>query len=287
MRKLGLLFFIFPAFCSGQVVFDFEKGDLSGWVQCRESSWDTSSLGAISGLTSLAHVFDNPESGHDQTGFRIDSLRPDLGRITWEFTIHHSYNPSSANNWGMFLVSDSEPCEMHPKGNASGYVIGVNYHGSDDLLKLWRTERGKGTVLIESQLNWQEAVGPDFPCQIKVVRDTNCQWIIYFRLDHGEDWIEAGDSIGEKQISPVYTGLYYEYSSRQDMKLRVDDIRLDGIFLQDTVPPSVDSINVTGSRELIMRFSEEIDFKGTIGTMNFLADNDIGQPVKVDYLSDL
>ena len=278
MRKLGILFFIIPAICSGQVVFDFENYDLSGWVQCRKSSWDTAAVMSLSGRASLAHVFDNQDAGHDQVSFCIDSLRPDLGEISWTFTVRHGYNPSSANNWAFFLASDEDACEMYPAGKASGYAMGVNYHGSDDLLKLWRISRGKGTVLIETQLNWQEMVGPDAPCHLRVIRDTSSRWVVYYRFDSGDDWIQAGDSMDNRQIIPVYSGLYYEYSSRQDMKLWVDDIRLDGIFLRDTLPPAVDSVLVTGSNQLVVRFTEEINSQGQVGPLNFMADHDLDHP---------
>ena len=286
MKRLGLLFFIIPAICSGQIVFDFENLDLSGWVQCRDSSWNTTAGNTISGLASLAHVFDNQDSGHDQISAGMDSLRTDLGTTTWEFTIHHGYNPSSSNNWSFFLISDHGAFEMHPEGKASGYAIGVNYHGSDDLLKLWRIDRGKGTVVIETNLNWQESIGPNSPCRIKVTRDQQGAWFIYYKFfNTDEDWIEIGNGLETRRIALEYIGLYYEYSSKQDMKLWIDDIRLDGFFLQDTVPPAVDSVIIAGSDQLLIRFSEKIDTSGVINAINFLADHDVGQPMNVKIIT--
>jgi len=286
MKKLILLFFVFPALCSGQIVFDFDKRDLSGWVQCRESSWDTAAWPAIPGQACLSHVFDNQDSGHDQISTSMDSLRTDLGITTWEFTVHHSYNPSSSNNWAFFLISDQGACEMHPAGSASGYALGVNYHGSNDLLKLWRIDRGKGTTLIETSLNWQEIIGPGSPCRLKAIRDIQGAWIIYYKLlSPVEDWIETGRGLETRHIAPAHIGLYYEYSSRQDMKLRVDDIKLDGFFLQDTIPPAVDTIKIRGSSKLFIRFSEKIDTSGLINTLNFQADHDLGHPINVHFLT--
>jgi hypothetical protein len=287
MKKLVLLFFIFPAICSGQIVFDFEEKGLPGWSQCRESSWENDSGFVISGKSSLSHVFDNQDSGHDQISIRMDSLRPDLGFTTWEFTVVHGYNPSSSNNWAFFLVSDQGACEMYPAGSAYGYAAGVNYHGSDDLVKLWRIDRGKGTVVVETNLNWQETIGTSTPCHLKITRDLQGYWIICYKCGHpDQDWIEIGTGLENRYIAPLHMGLYYEYSSKQDMKLWTDDIKLNGIFFQDTIPPEVDSVRIAGCDQLLIRFSEKIDTSGMIGTLNFMLDHDAGHPVNVNIRSD-
>ncbi|MBL7112923.1 MAG: lamin tail domain-containing protein [Bacteroidales bacterium] len=286
MKKLGLLFLFISAICSAQITFDFEQEGLSGWVQCRDSSWDITSGISISGKASLSHVFDNQDSGHDQISTGMDSLRPDLGATSWEFTIHHGYNPSSSNNWAFFLISDQEACEMHPAGKASGYAIGVNYHDSDDLVKLWRIDHGKGTIVIETNLNWQDSIGPNSPCRMKATRNPKGDWIIYYKFFNlDEDWIEIGSGLETKRIAPAHIGLYYEYSSKQDMKLWVDDITLDGFFLKDTIAPAVDSIIIAGSDQLFIRFSEKIDTSGLINAINFMVDHDVGHPMNVHIVS--
>ena len=36
---------------------------------------------------SLKHIYDNPEAGHDQVSFCIDSLHPEAGMTEWQFRI--------------------------------------------------------------------------------------------------------------------------------------------------------------------------------------------------------
>jgi len=138
MKKTIALFLIIPSICTGQIQFNFENEDTEMWIKSRTSSWDTSSLDAISGIYSIRHIYDNPEAGHDQASFCIDSLHPEAGSTEWKFIIKHGYDPSSSNNWSVFLIADADATRMFPGSKFSGYAIGVNYSGSDDILKLWK-----------------------------------------------------------------------------------------------------------------------------------------------------
>ena len=103
MKRLVIIFFQFSVICTGQLYIDFEQGGIAGWISSRPFSWDTSALDALSGRFSLKHVYDNPDPGHDQISFCVDSLNVEAGETEWQFKIRHDYNPSSANSWVVFL----------------------------------------------------------------------------------------------------------------------------------------------------------------------------------------
>jgi len=279
MKTTMVFFLIIPVICSGQIQFDFENHSIWEWTTDRPSSWDTSSFESISGFFSMKHIYDNPEAGHDQVSFCIDSLHPEAGMTEWQFRIRHGYDPSSTNNWSVFLISDGDAKQMSPGGDASGYAIGVNYHGSDDLLKLWKIDRGTGTPIITSSLNWQNEIGTT-SAGIKVIRSAEGMWEI---LVNSEDSIyESMGKCHNQDLTTVYAfGVYYEYSSRQDCKLWLDDIIIKGIFLRDTTPPGLININVSGNRSLDLTFSEPLDTTTAIIQKNFFVDQGIGYPQEV------
>ena len=145
MRKLFLIFWFLPILLNGQVAIDFENAAIVEWEESENGRWQADSLEAINGNYSLHHAFDNPSSGHDQVSIAISDLKPDQGTISWHFKVRHSYPPSSANNWSVFLYADGNADGMIPYGSSQGYVLGVNFTGYDDMVKLWKASGGTAT----------------------------------------------------------------------------------------------------------------------------------------------
>ncbi len=259
-------------------MIDFEEKGTEGWISSSLFSWDTSAVGALSGRFSLMHVYDNPDPGHDQISICIDSLNVEAGNAEWQFKIRYGYDPSPVNNWAVFIVSDGDATEMHPGGYASGYAIGVNYHGSDDLLKLWKIGNGEGIPLITTGCNWQEEIGNDMAV-ISVSRSVKGEWKIFVgRQGILNQMIEAGSGMDEGTVEMQHFGLYYKYSSRQDQKIWIDDILINGTFFRDTTPPELINIEIFDSRTLCLFFSEKIDTVSLKNIKNFFVMPEPGYP---------
>ena len=133
-------FICYPLLC--QVIENFENSSADLWIQSTDNRWDACSFQPINGKYSLHHIYDNTGPGHDQIALAHNALLLDSSTSTWKFKIRHGYNPSSANNWGVFLVSDKSSLFMHPGADVTGYVLGVNFTGNDDLIKLWKITSG-------------------------------------------------------------------------------------------------------------------------------------------------
>src|SRR4030043_732398 len=270
---------IIPVICSGQVQFNFENHGIGDWTASRSSSWDTSSLAPISGMFSMKHIYDNPEGGHDQVSFCIDSLHMESGFTEWQFMVRHGYDPSSSNNWAVYLTANADATRMFAGGYASGYAIGVNYNGSDDLLKLWKIYRGVGTPVINTSLNWQEEIGTN-PAGIKVIRSPDGIWQIFVK--HQDSiYLPAGEGTDQELTNIRDFGIYYKYSAKQDCKLWIDDILISGTFIRDTIPPVLLNINISGNRSVLLNFSESLDTGSGIPITNFFAGQDLGYPGEV------
>ena len=124
----------------GQIVENFESGNLINWKQSVDGYWKADTSESISGSYSLRHIFDNPDAGTDQIGISADSLQPSEGDVKWSFIIRYGYDPSSSNNWAVFLMSDTDPSVIVSDGNTNGYALGVNLTGYDDTLRLWKVK---------------------------------------------------------------------------------------------------------------------------------------------------
>jgi len=260
---------------------DFEQEGIAGWIQSRPFSWDTSTFDALSGRYSLKHIYDNPNSGMDQISICVDSLHIESGETEWQFKIRHDYTPSAANSWAVFLVSKENAKEMYPGGYTSGYAIGVNYHGSDDLLKLWKVDKGEENSIITTGLNWQEEIGMK-AVGIKVNRSGKGAWKIFVdRQGTFEEFIEEGSGTDAEFTDMRHFGVFYNYSSRQDLKLWIDDIIINGRFERDTIPPTLICLNISDERTLMLFFSEAIDENIITDKTNFFVEPETGYPEKI------
>ncbi len=260
MRRefLLCLFNFVPLFVAAQVLYDFEDSTLSGWEQSPPERWECSSAGVLNGKFSLHHGYDNPKAGVDYIG--RDIRYPDLtDTISVSFKIRHGYNPSISNNWQLFLLANIHRDLEPGTENISGMVLGVNFIGSDDRVKVWQLLHGEAVEILSSDLNYQEMIGTSGEPLLKVTRDPGGKWSLECSLNGSADSL-AKYGTGQ-EIEPVrgrYTGFRYAYTSAQDRKLWVDDIRIRGGFFSDTVPPKVVGHRVSGAVCLEIQFSEAI-----------------------------
>ncbi len=258
MKRLILLFLHFPVIICAQISFDFESGSLETWVQSRDSSWIATETGVLSGTFSLRHNLDDSISGEDRISFAYDSLVLDASKTTWQFMLKHSYLPSSSNKWALFLISDQDQEQMRPGGLANAVILGVNFKGSDDFLQLWRMSKGITEVLALTSLNWQDEIGTD-AATIKVERSDAGDWNIFIAGINNQTWQLIGQG-RETQLSyPGYFGVYYRFSSKQDRKLWIDDISVQGSFVTDNVPPGIVELKILDENMLRLIFSEPLD----------------------------
>ncbi|MFO7851261.1 MAG: lamin tail domain-containing protein [Bacteroidota bacterium] len=258
MRKIVLLFVMIPGMVYAQVINEnFESGLTGNWLQDPPNRWGIDSLQNISGSYSLHHSFDNPESGCDRIGIMINGLQPSASETSWQFKIRHSYNPSSANNWSFFLMSDQPPSGMITGGTTSAYALGVNLSGYDDILSLWKIVNGDPSRVFPTSLNWQSDIGVDSVVCLTVKRTVEGNWQVFI-ADERDNQVLIGEGIDDDLFYIGWAGIMYEYSSAQDRKLWLDDIIIEGHVEVDDRAPAVDTAFFSGSKMLIMEFDEAL-----------------------------
>ncbi len=308
MKRLLLFFFCFPAFIHAQLCFDFESGSLENWKQSRDSAWAISDQDALCGSFSLWHRLDDSISGKDRIFFAYDSLITDSSATSWSFIVRHGYNPSSSNNWTVYLLSECDESGMNPGAENRAIILGVNYKGSDDLLKLWFVDGDKADVLAETSLNWQEDHGTSM-AGLRVDRKADGEWIVYVAepeagSGYGSDgligmvgdcldetalafkWKMIGSGKETKLVGPMFFGIHYRFSSKQDRKFWFDNFCINGTFRRDTTPLVISSLDVRSETILRIFFSESPDMKTALSPGNYtLLSGDI-QPESIVQVSE-
>lgn len=266
MKRLLLFFFCLPVPLAAQLHIDFEAEGQTSWGQSRAGAWQVSTLDPLCGEASLQHAYDDSVAADSRISFPYDSLHTDGKTTTWSFSIQHGYNPSSSNKWAVFLLSEWDHERMHPGGNNRAILAGVNYTGRDDTLRIWSDEGGRINPICTTRLNWQEEIGTG-AARLRIKREPPGSWKLYIISDdHGRgglcgpvgegDWIEIGSGQDTLGIPAGHFGIYYRYTSKQDQKLRIDNLHIDGLFIRDTIPPSIMSADALNDCRLRVLFSE-------------------------------
>lgn len=256
MKKVILLALLMPLQASGQIIENFESGNLINWVQSLNDHWKADTTARISGAFSLHHSFDNPVAGTDQAGIPLKNLHPSEGTTKWSFLVRHGYDPSASNNWAIFLMSDSGPVAMFPGAGAKGFVIGVNLTGYDDTLRLWKVNGSSASKIVNSRINWQNDIGFTAAVRIVAERSPVGEWKISVYRLNGQ---LLDTSFGfDTELFPIgWFGVYYKYTSTLDRLLWIDEINIEGIFYEDRETPAIVRCQVKRNNTLEISFNEE------------------------------
>jgi hypothetical protein len=224
MKKLILILYILLSYsCFSQVIFDFESGLLEGWAQNPPNRWGASSSQPLNGSYSLKHTFDSSIASTDVISRELPSWDIAKGDVTWRVKVRHGFDPSSSNRWWIFLMSDSP--EMGANPTCSGYAVGVNLTGSDDMLKLWRIDGGTPQVVLATSISWQNDIGKNGIGAIEVTRDTDGKFTVKASTNGSFSGLTSMGSVNDNRHSSFnFFGICYNYTASADQLLWVDDV---------------------------------------------------------------
>ena len=256
MKKVILLLCIMPGVAFSQISDNFESGDLGLWVESDPGHWMVDSSFSLSGKYSLHHSFDSPVAGSDQIGVPLGSLKPSMGTTRWSFMLKHGYDPSSSNNWSVFLFANNEPEEMHPGGNISGYALGVNFFGFDDTLRLWKIKDGIISPVLTTGINWQINIGTSTHIKVEIERTPEGIWSITLASSEGTI-INSVSGTDPELFNARWFGIFYKYSMTCDRLLWIDNVAIDGVFVSDTEAPRILQVSPVSKVSLDLAFDEE------------------------------
>jgi hypothetical protein len=228
--RLLLLAFLWsvPLFSFSQFVDDFSKSSLDVWTQSPSNRWSTTLENSNS---LLHHSCDNSSAGRDYITSKFTIPSSEKGKLIWRFRVKHGYAPSSNNGWAFVLTSDADAVVLNSSSQSSCMVVGVNFSGSDDLLKIWEQSTSsvgsKSVKLVAaSTLNWESSVGTSSYGYVEVVRNANGEWTVGYSKSSFEDIIRIATFTYATQIPIGNLGVIYWYTTTANQKLWIDDVSL-------------------------------------------------------------
>lgn len=204
---------------SQKVIFNFETNSINLWQQNPLNCWEITSDLPISGSYSLRHAQNTNSASTDTISTSLPDWQINGGKISWTLLVKHGYDPSSSNCWGVWLMSDSQM--------ENGYVVGVNYSGSDDLLKLWKVENGIVSAIISSSINWQNSVTKTGIGAIGVERQKDGKFVLLADTTGNIANLTAIGSATSSSISSFSKfGAVYKYTSSARKMFWIDNIAI-------------------------------------------------------------
>jgi hypothetical protein len=164
----------------------------------------------------------------------------------------------------------------------------VNYSGSDDLLKLWLVDQGVSRVLCSTDLNYQEVFGSSQAPLFRLQGDGKGKLDLYWSGDPAE---EPPEYLASCRIDGISWGrqllLRYKYTSSRDQALWLDELRLEGQFVKDTMAPELREVIFMGANILQLEFSEQVVFCDACTFILYEEDLYAGvSPVDIRYLGE-
>lgn len=261
---------LLPFKLEGQYQFEFEIDSSGadpcelgpGWTQVPAERWCKDTVLPIAGGSSLHHHFDSSQESCDYLVFRHDPLNIQ-DSFAVSFRIRHGFLPSSMNNWqlaiGAAWISGSDGEDGVP-GIQSGLILGVNYTGSDDLLKIWQVDEGLSWVLCPTTLNYQEEAGSNLAPFFRIQGDGQGELKLYWSPDPA---VQLPELLASFPMDGISWGrqvvLRYCYTSSRDRALWLDDLVLEGRFEKDTLAPVISGVKFPDASSLQLDFSEQVD----------------------------
>ncbi len=256
MKILVFVFFMIPVISLGQPLsIDFESSNLTGWYQPYNTHWCLSGENAIGGNYSLTHCYDDTVSGCDWIGYIHSPVDLEAGPCRWDFMLRYDHNPSSSNNWAVFLSDHSFP-DQHGR-LVNGLVLGVNYEGNTDELMIWKVSDGKVQVIFNTGFNWQENISSHQVVSFSIDRSENGLYTIALDTS-GTGYFILG-SLVEHSISTINTIiLYYRYTATYDLGFSFDNLLIDGSFTTDNESPYIVQVAIISPHKIEVQFSEPV-----------------------------
>jgi hypothetical protein len=181
-------------------------------------------------------------------------------------------------------MSDTYPASFSAGAKVNGFAVGVNLEGYDDTLRLWKLVNGKPERIIVCPVNWQTNIGIQNYAVIEVIRSSQGKWELKVADKNGK-LLAGGTGEDPHLFRPEWFIIKYSYTSTRDRLLWFDDLRIDGVFYADMVPPVIDKCIIAGRSSLELVYSESVSADEVL-PQNFLLENLI-EASSVNKITDL
>lgn len=191
----------------------------------------------------------------------------------WEFFVNPKVSTSSNNRMDVFLSSDISTLT----GDNKGYFVRIG--GTPDEVALFRKDgTGLESYVIVGVTGVINSSSTN-PTKVKVTRTAAGLWTLFADYDGTGalyELIGSANDITYTQSS--FAGVLVRYSSSNRQKYYADDFYI-GPIIVDNTPPSVSAVKVLSPTTVEVRFNENVSLSTSEATENYLANNNLGEPI--------
>ncbi len=193
-----------------------------------------------------------------------------INHASWEFLVSLEFNPSSTNFARIYLVSDQP--NLHDLVN--GYFVQLG--NTTDDVSLYKQSGDRYTKIIDGVDKRLDL--PTITIRIKVSRDAGGLWELLVDVGSNGTYVSEGTMTDTTHSSSQYFGIFCTYTSARSDKFHFDDFVVTGSPSHDNTPPTMDSMTVASSNELLLTFSEILDTETSQNITHYSVDHSIAHP---------
>lgn len=194
-----------------------------------------------------------------------------INNALWEFRVRLDFNPSSSNLARIYLVSD----QQNLKQPLHGYYVEVGNTQDDislfvqDGLTVTKIIDGTDGILNTTLVN----------SMIRVTRDNLGNWELFADTSGGNSYVSLG-TVNDLQFTQgYYFGVQCRYTATRSDKMFFDDFNVTGSSAIDVTSPFISNVQISGSNNVAIQFSEPVELLTAQITSNYTANNGLGNPI--------
>lgn len=205
------------------------------------------------------------------------SFSMEMATIEWRFYVKQSFSPSSSNYARVYLASDNSDLS----GSLNGYYLQLGEAGSDDAIELFKQTGMKSVSICRGK---NGTIASAFQATIKVIRTVAGGWTLYSDFTGGENFIQEAFGMDSMFNSSSFFGIVCSYTASNASNFLFDDFYA-GPPRIDTVPPSIQSIQIVTASELEITFSEQVQASDAEMLSNYFVSDGLDNPDRAELQS--
>jgi hypothetical protein len=191
----------------------------------------------------------------------------------WIFDVNLKLATSGANYADVYLMSDVAIL-TNPQ---NGYFVRIG--STQDDIKLYKMVGGTETLLIDG-VDGSVNSSTNNPFRIKVTRDATNLWTLTYDDGILGSFVNAGNIVDNAVNASAFFGVKIVQSSAASaINNHFFDNFYVGVIGADVTPPGIVSVTVIDANNIDVLFSETVDVTTAQNTLNYLADNGLGNPI--------
>lgn len=190
-----------------------------------------------------------------------------IENATWEFFVKLDFNPSSGNYARVYLTSDQPDLS----GALNGYFVLIG--DTPDEVSLYRQTGTTRTKVIDG-LDGRVNVAV-VNVKVKVTRSATGLWELYSDVGFSGVYASEGSATDVAHTTSRHAGVYCVYTATRSNHFYFDDFTVTGTPVQDVTPPTLTTVAVVNSNQLLVSFNEDLE-PASVVPGNFSASHGVG-----------